>query len=449
MTAVAEAEPERVARFEARGAAVSLLRSRRPQVTISGPAGTGKSVVMLYKLHVTAMKVDGLTALLCRQTGVSLTATTLKTFEKSVARHELADGSVRWFGGSRHRPAAYQYLATGAELVVGGLDKPEKFLSSDFDRIAVDEITETTQDAYEVLISRLRGTAGTYKQLSGACNPNAPTHWVKARADAGQMELLTSTHRDNPAYFNLDGTPTPAGADYMAMLGGLTGMRRKRLLEGRWSAAEGLVYEYDPQVHLLDKLPPGSESWPRFWSLDFGWTHPFVWLDFAGDPDGRLYLVHEIHMTGRLVEDHARKVLETVAPGGVWNEPRPSAVVADHDAEGRATFEKYAGVSTRPAHKSVLEGIEAVQARLRVAGDGKPRLYLVNGALVEVDPVLVAAKQPTCLADELLAYAWPADVKPSAREHPVKEFDDAADAMRYVVAERDLGARPRYRSFPR
>ncbi len=398
-------------------------------------------------LAVEGPRIENVQALLVRQTHASLTGTTLKTFERAVALHELADGSVKWFGGSARKPAAYRYAATGAELTVGGLDRPEKFLSSDFDRIAIDEITETTQDAYEVLISRLRGTAGTYRQLSGACNPNAPTHWVKARADSGQMGLLHSIHADNPAYFRADGTMTAAGADYMRMLDGLTGMRRKRLLEGKWSAAEGLVFEeYNPRVHMLDKLPAGSERWPRWWGIDFGYVHPFTWVCYAEDGDGRLYLTHEIHMTGRLVEDHVRTIKSVVCPDGTWLEPRPSGILADHDAEGRATFERHF-LSTRPAHKKVNEGVEAMQARLRVQPDGKPRLYLVNGALVEVDPTLVKAKQPTCLADELLCYAWPPNVKPGKDVNPVKEFDDSIDPTRYVIAERDLGRRPRYRAF--
>jgi uncharacterized membrane protein len=46
------------------------------------------------------------------------------------------------------------------------------------------------------------------------------------------------------------------------------------------------------------------------------------------------------------------------------------ATVADHDAEDRATLERY-GVYTQPATKDVSPGIQAVQARLRRAGDGK------------------------------------------------------------------------------
>jgi phage terminase large subunit len=121
-------------------------------------------------------------------------------------------------------------------------------------------------------------------------------------------------------------------------------------------------------------------------------------------------------------------------------------VICDHDAEGRATLEKHLGMSTTAATKTVLDGIEAVQARLRLAGDGKPRLFIMRGTVIERDGDLVDAKKPTCTADEIPGYIWQPtpDGKPS-KDAPVKQEDDGCDCMRYVVAECDLGARPRVR----
>ena len=65
--------------------------------------------------------------------------------------------------------------------------------------------------------------------------------------------------------------------------------------------------------------------------------------------------------------------------------------VADRDAEGRATLEE-CGIQTRPATKGVLAGIEAVQKRLRPAGDGRPRLFIVKNCTVSRDPRLIELK---------------------------------------------------------
>jgi phage terminase large subunit len=120
-------------------------------------------------------------------------------------------------------------------------------------------------------------------------------------------------------------------------------------------------------------------------------------------------------------------------------------VICDHDAEDRATLERHLGMGTVAAKKTVSDGIQAVQARLRPAGDGKPRLFVVRGALVERDPELEAAKKPLCLEDEIGGYVWDLKDGKQPKEQPVKENDHGCDAMRYVCAERDLGGRPRIR----
>ncbi|WP_251021039.1 phage terminase large subunit [Streptomyces sp. ISL-98] len=415
---------------------------------IDGPAGTGKSLAMLFKIHLAALAVPGLRALLVRQTHASLTGTTLVTFERTVAQDAMAAGIVNWYGGSSRQPAAYRY-ANGSEILVGGLDRPEKFLSSEFDRIAIDEATEVSELALETLITRLRGTAPTYKQVVCAANPAHPTHWLKQRADRGTMQRIISRHRDNPAYVNSDGSLTERGQDYLDKLDALTGVRRLRYRDGAWAAAEGQIYEaWDESVHLIDpfKIP---NTWTRWAAVDFGYTAPFCFQDWREDPDGRLYLVNELYFTRRLVEDHARQIKEQLLnyPSGEPRGPRPRAIFADHDAEDRATLERHLGLSTTAATKTVSDGIQAVQSRLKVQPDGKPRLFIVRGALVERDQALEAASLPTCTAEEITGYVWA--VKPGAagglKEAPAKENDHGMDALRYMAAARDLKGRTRVR----
>jgi hypothetical protein len=98
------------------------------------------------------------------------------------------------------------------------------------------------------------------------------------------------------------------------------------------------------------------------------------------------------------------------------------------------------GINTIAANKDVATGIQAVKARLAKQSDGKARLFLVRGALVEPDPLLVAVKKPLCWDDEITGYAWQkyADGKPN-KEQPVKVDDHACDAARYLVKHVDTG----------
>jgi len=436
-------------RIELRGAARRLLSCRDAEILVAGAAGTGKSVGALTKIHLAAMKYPGFNGLITRQVLASLGGTTLDVFRKHVAAPSLAIGEVDFYGGSREEPAQYRYHRNGSKIVVAGLDRPTKIMSAAFDMIMVDEATELNVTGWEFLLTRLRAGNMPYSQIIGCCNPDAEHHFLYQRYLTGGLTLMTSVHEDNPAYFAQDGTPTVAGAAYIAKLDALTGVRYLRLRKGVWAAAEGLVYEgWNPAVHLVDALPPGSETWVRWWSVDFGYRNPFVLQCWAEDPDGRLWLYREIYMTGRLVEDHARQILGIVAPGGKWIEPRPRAVICDHDAEDRATLERHLGMSTVPAKKDVTTGIEATSARMRVAGDGKPRLFVVRGALVEIDKGLREAGKPVCTEQEMTGYVWepPKDGR-APKEEPVKDNDHGADAMRYMVAERDLGGRPGMRAL--
>lgn len=430
-----------IVRFEARGANLELLRCRETEVAAVGRAGTGKSLTACWKMHLAALQVPEMRGLLLRATHVSLTGTTLVTFQRQVAARGLADGSVKWFGGSPKDPPAFRYPKTGAEILVAGGDRPEKFLSAELDRIFVDEAVEIKLDLYETLISRLRGVAPTYKQILLGTNPSHPGHWIKGRADEGRLTMITSTHRDNPFYVNADGTYTVAGRDYMQKLEALTGVRRLRLRDGHWAAAEGVIYaDWDESVHLINpfKIP---RDWPLYLSIDFGYVNPTVIQWWRQDGDGRLYLTREIYATQTLVEDHGRRIRKIMDehPG----EPHPKAVICDHDAEDRATLERHLKMSTTAAKKTVSDGIQAVQSRLRVQGDGKPRLFIFRDAPVQRDAALVDAKKPTSTAEELSAYVW--EIKPGAKgvkEQPLKQDDHGADALRYLVSHCDLGSRP-------
>jgi phage terminase large subunit len=412
---------------------------------------TGKSVGGLTKQHLAAMKYPGSRHLLLRKTAASLGASTLEVYRKHVAVASLAVGEVEYYGGSTSEPAQYRYKRNGSSIVIGGMDKPSKIMSSAYDTVVMDEGTEFLVQDFEAAISRLRAGNMPYSQAILMCNPDAEHHWIYQRQAAGGMTFLESRHEDNPEYYDAAGNVTPAGAAYLAKLDRLTGVRFQRLRKGLWVAAEGLIYEnWDPADHLVDALPEGSENWVRWWSVDFGYSNPFVLQCWAEDPDGRLWLYREIYHTGRLVEDHARKILSIVRPDGEWIEPRPRAIICDHDAEDRATLERHVGMRTLAATKTVKPGLEAGMARLRKAGDGKPRLFIVRDALVERDESLADAGKPTCTVQEVTGYVWAIGINGRpAKEEPIKKDDHGMDALRYVVAQADLGGRPGMRVLGR
>lgn len=460
-------------RYVPRGTALEVMHRRDPELLVSGPAGTGKSRACLEKVHLMCLVNPGMRALLLRKTLVSLTSTGLVTWREHVAPESLAIGESEWYGGSQAEPPQYRYV-NGSKVMIGGMDKPEKVMSSEYDVIYVQEATELAIEDWEACNSRLRNGRVSFQQLLADCNPSAPTHWLKQRCDSGATTMINSRHEDNPRLFNVDGALTEQGATYMRRLDALTGVRKLRLRHGLWVAAEGLVYEgWNEDLHLRPAFSAGGrptsptngrarvpKHWPRYWSIDFGYTNPFVLQCWAQDDDGRLILYREIYHTKRLVEDHCETIAKIVMrnptrtvdadgrPGpwqGEWVEPMPEAIICDHDAEGRATFERHMGMTTVAAHKAVTEGIEAVQARLEPAGDGRARIQLCRDAVVERDQDLTDAMRPASTIEEITGYVW--DQKPDKppKEEPVKENDHGMDAMRYMAAYKDLRGEYRLR----
>jgi PBSX family phage terminase large subunit len=427
------------------GAARKLWGCRDEEILMEGPAGTGKSRAVLEKIFLAMMKYPGARALIVRKTRESMTDSVLVTFEEKVVPGDnpVLEGPMRRLRGSYTFP-------NGSEIVVGGMDKASKVMSTEYDIVGCFEATELTEEDFENLTTRLRNGVMPYQQIIADCNPGAPSHWLNKRANKGHMTRLQSRHRDNPVMFDMKLREfTPFGQKYLRKLDRLSGVRRSRLLEGKWHASEGMVYDnWNEQEHLIDRMPAGWERWRKIRGIDLGMRNPFVCLWAAIDHDGDIYVYREIYKTNRIVRDHA---------SGVWDEKdgkrtliRPGikqfsegdgeieATVSDHDAEDRATLDAE-GVDTTPAHKDILPGIEAVYNRLRPSlhGDGtvRPRLYFLRDALVEKDEDLIDEGLPFSTVQEFdgYTYAKPKEGK-APKEEPIDKDNHGMDTIRYIVS---------------
>lgn len=423
--------------YEPRGACRDLFYHKEREVMLAGPAGTGKSRSCLEKINWICEKYNNARCCMIRKTRKSLTQSGMVTLEQKVM---VPGNPVPFHGGNQE----YQY-PNGSILAVAGMDDPTKIFSSEWDGLYVQQAEELDESDWESLFRGLRNWRLSYQQVIGDCNPGPPNHWIKGRAASGKLTLLESRHDNNPELWDVKNKCwTPRGTVYMADLGALTGARYKRLCLGQWASAEGAVYEqtWDKAVHVIERRPIPNE-WPRYWSIDFGYTNPFVWQCYCQDPDGRLIMYREIYMTKTEVETHAKRILEVTK-----DEPRPRAIIRDHDAEGGATLERCLKMSTRAAWKSVSPGIQAVTARLRKAGDGRPRVMFMKDSLVDLDRELLAKHLPTSTTEEFESYVWDTSNSRKLGEEPVKKCDHGMDALRYLVCFLDdtSGKRPKF--FP-
>lgn len=388
------------AHYKPRGGCAEFLYCKEPEFIAEGPAETGKTLAACWKIHLLALKYPGLNGAIVRKTQKSVYGSVLQTFERVIK-----DAPVEPYGGSR--PEQYIY-ANGSKIWVGGMDNPDKVLSSERDFFYVNQAEELTIDDWEKMTTRTtgRGSVMPYTFTMGDCNPGGSKHWIRERAKLGKLLTIRTTHQDNPTLYDEAGNLTAQGKRTMATLDSLTGVRHKRLRLGIWATAEGAIYEnFDPAHHVKERPDDEMKDW--FLACDEGYTNPAVILLVGRDSDQRLHIAREFYKRGVLQADYVRQALE-------WAKEKHASAIVDEAAAGLIADMRNAGMSATGAKGRVLDGIQAVQNLLMIQGDGKPRLT--------VDPSCVN------VVNEFESYIW----KPE-KDEPVKENDHAMDALRYLI----------------
>lgn len=414
--------------WELRGGVEEAYFARDEECLSAGPAGSGKSLAWLLKVYWICRTYPGARVLIVRKTRESLTESVLVTWERDILgyTHPILTERPNLRKVRQH----YQF-PNNSIVVVGGMDKPDKVLSSEWDLVYCPEATELEITDWETLGGRLRAGAVPYQQLLADCNPTTPQHWLYKRCQAGHCKLFPTTHQDNPRYWNQEQNAwTEDGKKYMARLERMTGTRRKRFLLGLWEQAEGLVYAYDEKVHLLPESWEPDRAWKRVWSIDWGMTSPTVVQMWAYDPAGRMYLWREFYQTNARPDQVGLWAKQELESG----EKYPEAIVCDHDDRKKGEFERTSGLYLTLADKADRDkGIEEMQARFDLAEDGNPRVFFRNNCRETFagnvgDAWLEENGHPTSCLEELVGYVHDEDF---LKDEPIDYNDHAMDAMRY------------------
>ena len=389
--------------YRPHGACLDLFYCRDSEVLIEGPARTGKTRAILEKCHMVCQKYPRCRILWTRKVQASMPETVLQTFED----HVLPAGHPMTYGMRSHR-TKYRY-SNGSEIIIAGLDKVEKIMSSEYDIVCAFEATELTEHDWEMCQTRLSSGVIPYQQGIADCNPEMPQHWLNRRASRRQMTRLRSVHFDNPKLYDpLLRQYTKTGQDLIRRLGGLGGARRKRLFEGLWAAAEGQVYPNFDQCIVEHFTPPPGRL---YGGIDWGWQAPLAALGavlyVAEDGRDVLYVFYERYKSKVFIEEHAK----ALPSGHLW--------YADN-AEPRSIVKlRKCGHRCRPAPKGIIASIDAVTSRIETGR-------------------LQVSKACRALITEMSYYRF----KNDGTEKPVHEFSHAVNALEYMIMGIDRHARP-------
>ncbi len=399
--------------YEPVGAAEELFYTHEREVLLAGPAGTGKTRAALEKMFLCMQKYSSMRCLLARKTRVSLTQSALVTLEEKVlpAGHSISRGATRG------RRTGY-VLENGSELVLGGLDNADRVMSSEYDMILACEATELTLSDWEKLLTRLRHGIMPYHQAVAECNPSHPGHWLNVRANAGLMRRLVSRHEDNPIFFDRRlGQYTVAGQAYRSTLERLSGVRRKRLLDGLWAAPEGLVYET-----FADHVISGSGLDEKELAnaplacagLDWGWRDPTAVVVGVLRPDQRLYVVEEFYARRMPLDELAEKIAALLKR---WNVERCFADRSRPDLID--LVRRYDAPCEKAPLVSIAAGISVVESRLLAE---KLKIYSSCHRLIQ----------------EAAEYQYAADESQKAGAAVQPGSDHVMDALRYMLTGMEI-----------
>ena len=234
------------------------------------------------------------------------------------------------------------------------------------------------------------------------CNPAGPEHWFYkewiCKKEEKNFLYLHFTMADNP------GLSAKIRGRYEQMY---TGVFYKRYVLGQWCVAEGLIYDFSRERHLMQEQPQGGRY---YISVDYGTLNPFsagLWC-VAG---GKAYRLGEYYYDGRktgktLTDQQYYDALVKLA----GDLPIECVVVDPSAASFIAVIRREGKFSVRKAKNSVLDGIRLVASLLQ-------------------EEVLQISPQCRDAIREFGLYTWQ-----EQGDKPVKENDHAMDDIRYFCA---------------
>ncbi len=368
-------------------------------VICDGAVRSGKTLCMsisfigwaFYRFNGTSFALCGKTIASLRRNVVTPLIPVLKALgfsvEEKISRNYLvirkgnAENRFYLFGGRDESSAA---LIQG--MTLGG--------------VLFDEVALMPRSFVEQALARC--------SLSGAkfwfnCNPEHPYHWF-------YNEWIKKSVQKNMLYlhFTMDDNPSLSQEVKNRYKNLYSGAFYERFVEGKWVAADGLVYPmFDAKRHIKT-----ADSFDEYYlSCDYGTVNPFS-LGLWGHGSDGWYRINEYYHSSRdkgvqLTDEEYYAELDRLAGGRSI-----TALIVDPSA---ASFievvRRHGKYRIIKADNDVLTGINRVCTALK------------NGEIF-FSPLCADALR------EFSVYRWDNDIK---RDAPKKENDHAMDDIRYFV----------------
>jgi hypothetical protein len=402
-----------------------------------GARGGGKSHWLLAQMGVDdCQRVPELKCLLLRKVGKA----NLEHFE---------DLRRKLFYKLPHEFSAFRGILTfanGSRIIAGHFQNEkdiDAYLGLEYDIIGIEEATTLTSRKYQDITTCCRSSKPNWRpRIYSTTNPGGVGHaWYRTKFVAPMIERRETETRFIPARVTDNKWNNP---DYVRVLEGLTGWQKRAWLDGDWDIAAGQYFtNFRREVHVVQDF---DDSRAREWfaALDYGFAHFTVALLGCRDGDGNTFIVDEHAERLWLPQRHASAIRTMLGEHKICGRKLvledlrrfvAGADVFSRQGDGTTVAQQYEkqGIRLRTANMDRLNGwAELMQ------GFGEPDAGLApkNG----VKPTLFIHQRCKRLIETLPTLQHdpnrPEDVLKVDADEDGIGGDDAADALRYMVASR-------------
>lgn len=271
-----------------------------------------------------------------------------------------------------------------------------------------DEATLHPENFIQTAINRM--------SLAGArafwtTNPDSPYHFIKT-------EYIDKAEEKgyNVFHFTLDDNLSLTEEYKTNVKRAYSGLWYKRMIEGLWVMAEGVIYEAfnSDTMTVTDKDLPKMR---RYWvGVDYGTSNATVFLLAGLGEDNRLYILDEYVHSGRTSRqksptEYSKDFREFLDK---HKDKRVEHIFIDPSANSFSVQLWRDGVKgVAQADNSVKEGIEFIT-------------NLMTNDLIRVH------KRCENLLKELSSYSWDPKAQLRGEDKPLKKDDHSVDAFRYI-----------------
>jgi len=345
-------------------------------IGLGGSRGPGKTHAIIAQMGVDdCQRFPGLKVLFLRKVA-------------KANKEQFNDFRIKLFGALKHNYREQRgdlEFANGSKIVIGHF-KDEKdidnYLGLEYDEIVIEELTTLSYEKWKNVLSCLRTSKEGWRPRTYASwNWGGVGHvWVKqvfydpvVEKRPTNTRFIRSTVRDN-RFVN---------KEYRQYLESLTGWKRKSWLDGDPNFQAGQFFTtWNEKYHIIRGFDERKVvRW--YGGLDYGWTHPTVFLLAGEMSNGELIFLDEHSASQMTVAEHSSCVFAMLRQRQLM--PRDLEFIAagrdcfSKKEDGTTIYDSYSaeGVELTPAEIDRINGWAKMLQRLGDPDRGiKPTMFV-------------------------------------------------------------------------